>query len=753
MLNSRRVPSVRNHLLLASLCVVAFAGAGTRSKAAAADAGALQLAAASSQDTPTFHGDAARTGWNSHETRLTPANVSGGLFGPQWNSPQFDSVTIGTNTYEPHMYASPLYVDSVPITAGTYAGSTFGVVFAATSTGYVYAVKAFDAGAATGVPAGTILWRTRLGQPSSTLDGGVTVGVLSTPVIDQSVSPPRLYVTSDVTGGDGRNWKVFALNLGSGGVLSGWPLTINDSTLAPINGNGPTTFEPAGAMSQRGALNLSPDGRYLYVPFGAYGDGGAGWMVSVDTRAPALASAFAGAPTTVAFANGGMWGSGGAAVDGAGDVLDTTGNSPEDSGDDPNVWGNSLLRWGSGSPLRLTGTYSPWNHCQMDRYDTDLGGGSPVVFDLDPATTSTPHLVAFGGKQGNAYLVDRAHLPGRLDQRPPCGTDASADASLLPPANQPQFGTRGPLNIFAPYSEDANNTNFAKSRTTPAYFRNAAGTSYLVIAGSTKLAVGDINPIPPSVIRLKVVTAAGQPAYLAVDGKDTTLSFKLAGTPIVTSNGTANPIIWVTDANVYRTDSLRGSAVPHPVLYALDALTMRVLWHSTPDQLQVGGKYNQPTVARGTVFVGTDRIQAFGSQGTSVTTVDDAVRGTGRNQFSYTGAGGWFHCSTACIAGSYNGTVSGTDAAGDAATIAFTGTRIRLYTAVRDNRGFAAVSVDGRPETMVDMYAPADAGNVLVYTSPALTAGAHTLKVRDTGVRDPAGTGTRIAIDRVEIIS
>jgi hypothetical protein len=69
----------------------------------------------------------------------------------------------------------------------------------------------------------------------------------------------------------------------------------------------------------------------LYVPFAAYGDGGAGWMVAVDTLTPSLASAFAGGPSgTRAFANGGMWGSGGPAVDLAGNVYDTTGNGPND---------------------------------------------------------------------------------------------------------------------------------------------------------------------------------------------------------------------------------------------------------------------------------------------------------------------------------------------------------------------------------------------------------------------------------------
>ena len=55
-----------------------------------------------------------------------------------------------------------------------------------------------------------------------------------------------------------------------------------------------------GKDDQRGALNLSPDGGLLYVPFGAYNDLGAGWMVAVDTQTPALASAFAGAPSITA---------------------------------------------------------------------------------------------------------------------------------------------------------------------------------------------------------------------------------------------------------------------------------------------------------------------------------------------------------------------------------------------------------------------------------------------------------------------
>src|SRR5262249_46369658 len=144
-----------------------------------------------------------------------------------------------------------------------------------------------------------------------------------TPIIDAASSPPTVYVASDDASA---GWRVFALDLTSGALLPGWPVSINNSTLAPVNRNGPTTFQASPAMSQRGALNLSPDGGLLYVPFGGYADGAAGWMVAVDTHPARLASAFAGAPSGAASADAGMWASGGPAVDSNGDVYTTTGN-------------------------------------------------------------------------------------------------------------------------------------------------------------------------------------------------------------------------------------------------------------------------------------------------------------------------------------------------------------------------------------------------------------------------------------------
>jgi hypothetical protein len=573
--------------------------------------GAPPARAQTDVNTLMFHGNAQRTGWRSTETVLTPANVS--QLVPVWNSPQFDSV--GGQT--PHLYASPLYVDSVTLASGPFSGKTFSVVFAATSNGFVYAVNAFTTSSA---QAGTILWKAQMGVPSvpSNLDGGVHVGVLGTPVIDLAATPPRLYVASaDATSA---SWQVFAFDITRGSVISGWPLDISDATIVGVMVNGPATMQPLGRNSQRGALGLggSPAGSVLYVPFGAYSDQGAGFMVAVNTVTPQIASAFAGAPdgrpSLHNFANGGMWASGGAAFDPAGNVFITTGNGDFPGFDTtPGYWGQSVLAWGPQTQLGLLGTYTPWNHCQLELADIDLAGGAPIVVpDLGTANTSTPHTLAFGGKQGNVYLLDTDHLPGNLTQRQACSTDASTDASLLPPGIQPQFGTRGPLSVFGPYSETNGNLDYAKSRATPAYFQKSDGTNYLFVAGSSKQSATSQTTVPPCLARLHIVTASGQRAYLAIDQTQNTLLFNTPGSPVITSNGSSNPILWILVANVKRTDSLIGSGVPHPTLYAIDPLTLNVLWQSTSAQLNVGGKYNTPAIARGVAFVGTDRIQAFG---------------------------------------------------------------------------------------------------------------------------------------------
>src|SRR5439155_20668798 len=75
-------------------------------------------------------------------------------------------------------------------------------------------------------------------------------------------------------------------------------------------------------------------------------------------------------------------------------------------------------------------------------------------------------------------------------------------------------------------------------------------------------------------------------------------------TPSVSSNSTANGIVWDTQ---YETT--------HAVLHAYDATTLIQLFSSNTnvarDQLGVGVKFSFPTIADGRVFVGTSNALAI----------------------------------------------------------------------------------------------------------------------------------------------
>ena len=568
---------------------------------------ALPRAPVASLDAPTFHRDAQRTGWNPGETILTPARVAGSAFGLKWESPILDAF----EGEPPRLYASPLYVDRVTIGAGARKGRTFPVVFAATSTGFVYAIAASGTGS---VKAGTILWRTRLAAPCRltprALDG-VTTGVLATPVID--VARARLYVTSCAAG---KSWQAFALDLASGAIIPGWPVALDESTFNGVNrnpGNTPPALRAIDYRLQRGALNLSPDGALLYV---AFGESATGWIVSVDTAKAKIASAFASVANPHR-SSGGIWGAGGPAVDAKGNVYVVTGTNYGGFVDAPGDWVQSVLMLSHSSPdgFTLRGTYTPFNHCETATNDIDLGsGGALVLPDFDSSATATPKLMAVGGKQGNVYLLDRERLPGRLDRKPACVADASTDASLLPRESQPQYAKRGPLNVFGPYSETDGAMDVARGRSVPAFFRDAQGVGHLFVTGNTRRGEGSAFAVPPSLARLEVVATPGEDAYLRVAELEQSTVLENPGSPVVTSNGYRDAIVWVLDENARRTASLAGNDAPRPVLYAFDAMTLRLLWNSRPGDLHTSGKYNEPVIARGSVFVGTDRIQAFGSK-------------------------------------------------------------------------------------------------------------------------------------------
>ena len=553
----------------------------------------------------TYHYSAQREGWNDRERVLTPTMVGSGRFGEIWQSPGLDSY----GSVPPRLFASPLYVSALQFERGAQGGKTLRVAFVATSTGYAYAIVAGQHGS---LAPGTILWRRRL---TATPCQNGQFGTIATPVIDRVKQ--RLYVTSCR---DDWTWNVHALDLQTGAEISGWPVELSARTItADVNRNGTSHFVPGQIYFQRGALNLSEDGGRLYV---AFGPDLQGFLVSVDTRQARVTSAFSSMPRDD-LQQGGMWGSSGPMIDKQGQIYVATGASflsalqkrgipgvfPQVAG----AWGQSILQFRDDPKmgLRLTGTYTPFNYCQTAASDIDIAGSGAVSFDLDRGSATARLLTLGAGKQGVAYLLDRDHMPGGVVKRHGCSTDAATDGSLLAPTVQPELGTRGPVVVFGPYSDSIGMVNSAKSRATLAHFRSRTGEHFLYLAGSSKTGADFGTNTAPSLVRLRVVASRDRPAYLKVDARENAHTFQNPGSPVVSSHGGEDAIVWVLDTNVPRSVDIYQPEAPGARLYAFDAATLRLLWWSG-DALFTSGKYNEPAVVDGMVLVGTDRLQAFG---------------------------------------------------------------------------------------------------------------------------------------------
>jgi endoglucanase len=126
--------------------------------------------------------------------------------------------------------------------------------------------------------------------------------------------------------------------------------------------------------------------------------------------------------------------------------------------------------------------------------------------------------------------------------------------------------------------------------------------------------------------------------------------------------------------------------------------------------------------------------------------MNDSTAVMGHNRLEYTGSG-WQY--TAAPAGSYGSDQHESGTADGTAVFTFVGTKVQLYGAKDPSYGIAAISLDGGEELNADSYGAARQENTLLYTSPELPNGLHTLKVRVTGLSNPASTGARISIDRI----
>lgn len=128
--------------------------------------------------------------------------------------------------------------------------------------------------------------------------------------------------------------------------------------------------------------------------------------------------------------------------------------------------------------------------------------------------------------------------------------------------------------------------------------------------------------------------------------------------------------------------------------------------------------------------------------------VDDARVGQSLDHFSY--AGEWEHLA-ARADGRYAATSTRTHHSGDSVTLPFDGSIVRVYGVRGPNGGTAAVGIDGQYYGNATFYSPQKQAHALVFSSPPLPEGTHTLGLV---VKLPA-PGTRRAyvnIDDVEVL-
>jgi Immunoglobulin I-set domain len=493
----------------------------------------------------TYHNDVARTGQNLSESTLTTANVKSANFG-----------LVGNLSVDAGVDAEPLYVSNV-----TLAGGVHNVVYVVTENDSVYAFDADTFGQ---------LWHVSvLGANETASDnrgcGQVSpiIGITSTPVIDLSAGTHgEIFVVAMSLDNNGNyHQRLHALDVTNGAETSGSPVTVQ-ATFPTTNGT--TTFDPKQYKDRAALLLLNG---VIYTTWASHCDDGPyqGWVMGYNEKTLAQSSVLNVTPNG---SEGAIWMAGdGPAADSSGNIyfLDANGTFDDtlnssgfpEHGD----YGNAFVKISTaGNSLSVADYFTMFNTDSESDADEDLGsGGEMLLPDLKDTQGNTWQLAVGAGKDGHIYVANR-NLMGK-------------------------FNTN---NDSAIYQEIDSNGLGGGVWSMPAYFNN------VVYYG----AVSD-HLRAFSIANAKLSTPAGSMSAT---------SFGYPGTtPSISSNGTANGIVWAVENN-------GGGGV----LHAYDATNLETELYNSNQAANnrdhfSDNKFITPMIANAKVYVGTpNSVAVFG---------------------------------------------------------------------------------------------------------------------------------------------
>ncbi|HXY14238.1 MAG TPA: chitobiase/beta-hexosaminidase C-terminal domain-containing protein [Terriglobales bacterium] len=509
----------------------------------------------------TYHNDNSRTGQNTQETILTPANVNSSQFGKLF------SVSV-----QGWVYAQPLYLSSVNI-----AGGTHNVLYVATEHDMLYAIDA---------DSGTIYWQVSLipsggSTVNSSSDLGCgdlvpEVGITGTPVIDTSTGTIYLVAKSKVNGSLVQ--YLHAIDVVSAAEKFGGPVLIQASAPGTASdGNGTTvTFSPH-FENQRAGLLL--ENGHVVIGWSSHCDISPwhGWVMSYSASTLAQEAVFNTSPN--GSANGVWMSGGGLATDSNGNIFFATGNGTWNGSTD---YGDSIVKLGppSGGKFSVLDYFTPYNQSSLANGDTDVASGGLVLL---PNLASGQQLLVQMGKEGKMYVVDRNNM-GKycVNLSPPCNGSDPNIVQEIPGATAGVWGSPAYWNgsVYWGGGSDGGGPDNLKA------FSFNANNSGLISTSPTSQSAKAFSFSAPS--------------------------------PTISANGNTNGIVWGLDNSAFGSTCSGGSNCQ--VLYAYDATNLgNMLYNSSQaaNNRDVPGgavKFATPTVANGKVYVGSQsQVSAYGT--------------------------------------------------------------------------------------------------------------------------------------------